>query len=189
MEHPLPPKDGPLRWAETQRLIRTDFARLVALMGGNATLSNRVFWFFLPSYQGLLHYRLYRHAYVNGWRRLAGLMFLVTQYLVGVDIPPATSIGEACLLGHRPIALSGLIGRHFTMMGQGAIGGGLDSRDIGGGPGLPVIGDNVRVSIGVSILGPVRIGDGARVGPAATVTRDVPAGAMVIAPTSRIAHF
>lgn len=188
MEHqsPVPPKDAPLRWAETRALIRQDFQRLIPLMGDRVSLPKKIFWFLLPSYQGLFLYRLYRHAYLRGWRNLANLVFLLSQYVTGVDIPPSTSLGGGCLIGHCPIVLCGRIGSNFTLMGDGGVGGGFDNRDIGGGPGLPVIGDDVVMAIKSIVLGPVHVGNGARLGPGSTVMRDVPAGAMVAAPLSRI---
>lgn len=183
---PMVALDPPLSWAETRALIRRDFARLVQMMGMPPTLSRRIFWFLLPAYQGIFWFRIYRYAYLRGWRTLANLLFLICQYLTHVDIPPSTSIGGGCLLGHPPIVLCGRIGENFTLFGHGGMGGGMDTDDIGAGPGLPVVGDNVSMSIRATILGPVRIGDGARLGPACTVMRDVPAGAFAVAPASRI---
>ena len=178
--------DQPPRWCETKIAIRKDFARLVPLMGDRVSLPRKVFWFLLPSYQGLFWYRLYRHAYLHGWRNLANVMFLLSQYITRIEIPPSSSIGPGCLLGHAPIIVCGRVGKHFTMMGSGGIGGGFDSADIGGGPGLPVLGDHVVMAFRSMVLGPVQVGDGARFGPASTVMRDVPAGAVVAAPLSRI---
>lgn len=182
----LPPKDQPLSWAQTRALMRRDFARVLPFMGDSASLPRRLFWFFLPTFQGLFLYRLSRHAYVNGWRNLAQLLFVFNQYATRIDIPPSTSIGGGCLLGHSPVILCGRIGENFTMMGMGGIGGGFDDKDIGGGPGLPVIGDNVVFAFRAIVLGAVRVGDGARLGPTSTVMRDVPPGGVVAAPASRI---
>lgn len=70
-------------------------------------------------------------------------------------------------------------------MGDGGIGGGFDSNDIGGGPGLPVVGDDVMMAFRSMVLGPVRIGNGTRIGPSAQVMRNVPANSVVAAPLSR----
>ena len=166
--------------------MRTDFARLVQLMGMPPTLGRRIFWFLQPGYQAVFWYRIYRYAYLRGWRTAANLMFLATQYLTRIEIPPATAIGGGCLLAHSSIVLCGRIGKNFTLYGHGGIGGGFGSDDIGGGPGLPVIGDDVSMSIRAIVLGPVRVGDRAHLGPACLVMRDVPAGAIVAAPLSRI---
>jgi serine O-acetyltransferase len=50
----------------------------------------------------------------------------------------------------------------------------------------PQIGSTVRLGAGCIVLGGVRIGDGATIGPNAVVTSDVPPGASVIAPPARI---
>ena len=50
----------------------------------------------------------------------------------------------------------------------------------------PTIGDNVRVASGAKILGNVSIGNNVTVGANAVVLRDVPDGASVLPPTSRI---
>lgn len=50
----------------------------------------------------------------------------------------------------------------------------------------PVLGANVHVGVGAAIVGRVRVGDNVRIGPNAVVMTDVPAGAMVVAPRSRV---
>jgi serine acetyltransferase len=183
----IPGRDAQrLTWAQTRTNIRRDYARLLGAMEENASLPKKIFWFFLPTFFGLFIHRLSRHAYVNGWRNLGRFLYLVNNYLTRLDIPPTTSIGPGCLLGHTPVTLCGRIGENYTLMGDGGIGGGFDSQDIGGGPGLPVVGDDVVMAFRAIVLGAVHVGDGARLGPSTTVMRDVPAGGVVAAPTSRI---
>lgn len=50
----------------------------------------------------------------------------------------------------------------------------------------PVLGDDVFVGAGARILGPVRIGDGARIGANAVVLDDVPAGCTAVGVPARI---
>lgn len=50
----------------------------------------------------------------------------------------------------------------------------------------PVLGDRVDVGAGAMILGRVRIGDDARIGPNAVIMTDVPEGATAVAPPPRI---
>jgi len=50
----------------------------------------------------------------------------------------------------------------------------------------PNIGDNVIVGAGAKILGPVTVGNGARVGANAVVVEDVPAGSTVVGIPARI---
>lgn len=177
---------APLTWAQTRHNMRRDYGRLLASMEEGASLPKKLFWFLLPTFLGLFLYRLSRHAYVNGWRNLGRLLYLFNTYLTRIEIPPTTSIGGGCLLGHSPITLCGHIGENFSCMGYGGIGGGFDGKDIGAGPGLPVVGNDVVMAIRAVVLGAIHVGDGARLGPSATVTRDVPAGSVVAAVPARI---
>ena len=52
--------------------------------------------------------------------------------------------------------------------------------------GVPVLGGHVDIGAGARILGPIRIGDHARVGANAVVLRDVPAGATAVGVPARI---
>jgi serine acetyltransferase len=54
-----------------------------------------------------------------------------------------------------------------------------------GGP-CPVIGDRVEFGAGSSVLGPVKIGAGARIGAGAVVLSDVPPGATVVGVPARV---
>ncbi len=181
-----PADEAPVSWAETRRLIRSDFERVVDTMGGQRSLGRVLYWSLLPSRQALLWYRIGRHLYLRGWRNTSWLIFLAATYVTRIEIPPTTAIGHSCFLGHAPIVLCGRIGHHFTHFGDGGMGGGIEQKDIGGGPDLPVIGDHVMCAIRSLVLGPVHVGDRAQLGPSCTVTRDVPAGSVVAAAPSRI---
>lgn len=75
---------------------------------------------------------------------------------LGVVLHPETRIGARCL-----------IGQHVTIGGRS------------GYVGAPWIGDEVLVSPGAKILGPIVVGDGAIIGANAVVLHDVPPGAVV----------
>lgn len=176
----------PLTWRQTRALMRSDFERVAAAVGNPRSPVLRLFWFLQPNSLGMWLYRLSHHLHATGWRRLAMVVYTVNVYLTRIEIPPATVIGSHCLIGHFPIVLNGRIGDRFTLYGNGGTGGGFGEEDIGGGPGLPVIGDDVVMGVRSMVLGPVRVGHGARLGPGCTVLRDVPDGAVVAAPLSRI---
>lgn len=181
-----PADDPPLSWAQTRELIRSDYGRILETMGGQTSLGKCLFWSLLPSRQAMLWYRIGRYCFLRGWRNTAWLVFLLSTYLTRIEIPPTTAIGRACLVGHAPVVLCGRFGDHFTIYGDGGTGGGIEERDIGGGPDLPVVGNNVVFAIRAMALGPIRIGDNARLGPSCTVMKDVPTGAMVAASPSRV---
>jgi serine O-acetyltransferase len=55
--------------------------------------------------------------------------------------------------------------------------------------GRPIIGNNVNISVGARILGPVRIGDNVVVGANTVVTKDVPTGHMAIGVPARLVRI
>lgn len=179
--------DAPQLFSQTRRLIASDAQRMFIANGGGS-LPQRIFWVLMPTFQALFWYRLSRYCYLRGWRNTARLLFLFKLYRTRVEIPPTTHIGEACLIGHATgVILYGSIGARATIYGDAKIGGGIDpSIDIGGGPGYPVIGDDVILGYRASVLGPYRVGDGARLGPFALALFDVPAGAKLQARKSVI---
>ncbi|MFN7174847.1 MAG: serine acetyltransferase, partial [Thermaurantiacus tibetensis] len=71
------------------------------------------------------------------------------------------------------------IGDNVTIY-QGATLGGTNPTSGIGGKRHPTIGNGVVISLGAAILGPIRVGDGARIGANAVVTKDVPAGATMV---------
>jgi serine acetyltransferase len=176
-----------LTWVRTRFLIRSDFARLCAWYGGG-TAAKRCYWFFQPNYQALFLYRLYRYLYVRGWHNTARLIFTFCLYLTGVEIPPTTSIGPACLINHAyGILLFGKFGARLSLYGQGGTGSGiLSNEDIGGGPGYPVVGDDVVFGIKAMALGPIRIGNRVKLGPAAFLSCDAPDDATVVTLPSKV---
>ena len=177
-----------LTFAQTRRLIRSDFMRLVTWYGGG-TLTKRVYWFFQPNYLALFLYRLYRYLFVNGWHNLARVLFLFSLYLTGVEISPTTSIGDRCLIAHAVgVVLFGRLGSRLSLLGQCGTGGGVGAKlkDIGGGSGYPVVGDDVVFGIKAMVIGPIRIGNRAKLGPAAFVTHDVPDDAKIMSIPSRV---
>jgi len=75
---------------------------------------------------------------------------------LGVVIHPESRIGARCL-----------IGQHVTIGGRSGL------------RGAPWIGDEVLISPGAKILGPIVVGDGAIIGANAVVLRDVEPGQVV----------
>ena len=65
------------------------------------------------------------------------------------------------------------LGEQVTLFHNVTIGG----RDYSG---YPVIGDRVLLGVGCSVLGSVQVGDGARIGAHALVTKDVAAGSVMV---------
>lgn len=139
------------------------------------------------SYLCVFLYRYSRLCFERGWTRLARLVWQLNMFLTGADLSPMSDLGEGLLIVH-PIAVIvvGSAGKRLLVEGIGGCGGGLALDDIGAGPGLPSMGDDVSLARGAMVLGPVRIGNRVRIGPGCTVVRDLPDDTEVAPPPIRV---
>jgi serine O-acetyltransferase len=104
-----------------------------------------------------------------------------------IELVPTTKVGRRLRLGHQGGMVIGpsqigddcIIRQNVTM---GAVSDATIDR-------LPILMNRVEVGCGAVIIGGIVIGDGARIGPNAVVTTDVPAGAAVMAPSPRIVQL
>ncbi len=135
-------------------------------------------------YPGVLALGLHRAAH---WLFEADLYFLArlvnhfSRFLTAIDIHPGAKIGRNFFIDHGFVVIgeTAEIGNNVTMY-QGSTLGGTNPTNGIGGKRHPTLGDDVIVSLGAAILGPVLVGDGARIGANAVVTRDVPEGATMV---------
>lgn len=100
----------------------------------------------------------------------------VLTTLTHINLDPEAEIGPGLLIPHvGPIQInpSAKIGADCGIHQVCTIGAG--SR-----PGAPSIGDHVMIGCHSCILGPVNVGDRAKIGAGAVVISDVPAGATVV---------
>ena len=103
----------------------------------------------------------------------------VSRAITGVEIHPAARIGDAFFIDHGSGVVIGEtteIGDRVTLY-QGVTLGGTGFQR---GKRHPTVGDDVTLGAGAKLLGPVAIGDGAKVGANTVVLEDVPPGATVV---------
>lgn len=173
--------EHPVSWRETFALIRSDLNRIAHHLQKPDSLTHRIYFCLMPGFQALFFHRIARCLYLGGWARSARIISLLAIYITRAEIPPTTSIGPSALIAHATgVNVFGKFGARLTINGAGAFGGGFGVDDIGGGPGYPVVGDDVVLAYGAHVLGAVRIGDGAHIGPGTLVTFDVPEGGLVL---------
>jgi len=172
------PDFNPATWRGTRRLIASDMERLSNHLGGG--LGHRIFQILLPGFQALLWYRVARCLLLKRWAGPARILSLVSLYIHRVEISPTASIGPACLITHPGGSFYGTAGARLTIMGTCGAGPWGRKKDVGAGVGYPLIGDDVVLAQLCGVLGPVRIGNGAHIGPGVIIMRDVPAGAVVM---------
>ena len=104
-----------------------------------------------------------------------------SRFMTAIDIHPGAKIGRNFFIDHGFVVIgeTAEIGDNVTMY-QGSTLGGTNPTNGQGGKRHPTLGDNVIVSLGAAILGPLQVGAGARIGANAVVTKDVPEGATMV---------
>ena len=135
-------------------------------------------------YPGVLAIGLHRVAHDLFQARaffLARLVNHIARFLTSIDIHPGATIGQNFFIDHGFVVIgeTAQIGDNVTMY-QGSTLGGTNPTSGQGGKRHPTIGDNVIISLGAAILGPITVGAGARIGANAVVTKDVPEGATMV---------
>jgi serine O-acetyltransferase len=103
----------------------------------------------------------------------------LTRMVTGVEIHPAAEIGNGLFIDHGSgvvIGETAKIGKCVTLY-QGVTLGGTGFQR---GKRHPTLGDNVTVGSGAKLLGPIAVGDGAKIGANTVVVEDVPPGATVV---------
>ena len=121
-----------------------------------------------------------------------GLPVLITyrvtvEWILGIELPWNLTVGSGLRLFHG----MGLVVNDKTVIGRNVVL--RHSTTIGvketlafGASAAPTIGDDVDIGAHVVILGPITVGNGARIGAGSIVTKDVPAGATVVGNPARI---
>jgi serine O-acetyltransferase len=109
-----------------------------------------------------------------GFQRMARTVSRVLRVVFATHLPPEAQIGDGTELGYGGIGVivhkDAVIGRN-CLLSPGVVIGGRSGRD-----GAPVIEDEVLIGAGAKILGPIRIGAGAKIGANAVVLHDVAPG-------------
>jgi serine O-acetyltransferase len=107
----------------------------------------------------------------------------------GVSIGRHVQIGPGLIVPHGQVVIDGgvTIGRDCTINPWVTIGL-TGSRRYGSDARGPTIGNRVFIGTGAKLLGPITIGDGARIGANAVVLSDVPPNATVVGAPARVVH-
>ncbi|MFN2101200.1 serine O-acetyltransferase EpsC [Altererythrobacter sp. MF3-039] len=117
---------------------------------------------------------------------LARLVNHFSRFLTGIDIHPGAKIGKNFFIDHgfSVVGETAEIGDNVTMY-QCVTLGGTNPTNGKGGKRHPTIRSNVIIGSGAQIIGPIVVGERARVGANAVVTDDVPDGATMIGMKAR----
>lgn len=158
--------------AQVRAILRADRERLEARLAECSGTKGCVRC--SPAWVSVMLHRWSRWLFLRGWTIAARLVWQVNLWLTGADISPMSALGPGLVIVHPfAVTIIGDAGRNLLVEGWGGMGGGMSLDDIGAGPGVPVLGDDVWLERGAMVLGPVSIGDRVRIGAGCTVVHDV----------------
>src|SRR5262245_45017131 len=138
-----------------------------------------------PGFHALLIHRLAHWLWGMRIRWIARFVSHLSRWLTGIEIHPGATIGRRVFIDHGMGVVVGEtaeIGDDSTLYHGVTLGGTSWNK----GKRHPTLGRGVVVGAGAKILGPIMVGDGAKVGSNAVVVRDVPAGATAVGIPARV---
>ncbi|MDR0770997.1 MAG: serine O-acetyltransferase [Burkholderiales bacterium] len=146
-------------------------------------------WEVLTCYPGvhalIFHRLLAGPCWRLGLRWLARWFSTVARWMTGIEIHPGATIGQRVFIDHGMgvvIGETAEIGDDCTLYHGVTLGGTSWNK----GKRHPTLGNGVVIGAGAKVLGPILIGDGARIGSNAVVVREVPPGATAVGIPARI---
>ncbi|MDR0950273.1 MAG: serine O-acetyltransferase [Candidatus Ancillula sp.] len=129
--------------------------------------------FFYPGMWAIWFYRFCHFLWKIHLKFISRLIMTIIRWLTGVEIHPGAMIGKRFVIDHGMgvvIGETAIIGDDCMMYHGVTLGGRGHSKE---GRRHPKLGDNVVIGAGASILGPVTICKGAKIGAGAVVLNDV----------------
>lgn len=139
-------------------------------------------------YSGLhavIWYRLSSFFLRHGCKFIARMLSQWCKFFTGIEIHPAAKIGRGLFIDHGAgvvIGETAEIGDNVTIYQGVTLGGtGKDT-----GKRHPTIGDNVLIGAGAKVLGPFRVGNGAKIAANAVVLNEIPDEATAVGVPAKV---
>jgi len=139
-----------------------------------------------PGVHALIFHRIAHKLWNLKFYWLGRFISNFSRWITGIEIHPAATIGERVFLDHAMgvvIGETAVIGDGCTIYQGVTLGGTSLYKNT---KRHPTLGKDVVVGAGAKVLGGFEIGDGARIGSNAVVTKPVPRGATAVGNPARI---
>ena len=141
-----------------------------------------------PTIHALIAYRISHYLYINKLFFLARLISQISRFFTGIEIHPGAKIGRGLVIDHGMgvvIGETSEIGDNVLLYHGVTLGGtGKDK-----GKRHPTIGNGVVIGAGAKVLGPIKVGDNAKIGANAVVVKDVPDNVVVAGNPAKIIKY
>ncbi len=166
--------------------IREDIQ--AALKNDPAARSAWEVFFCYPGIHALWIHRIAHFLWNRRLRFLARLVSHIGRALTGVEIHPGARIGRRVFIDHGMGVVIGETAEvgDDVIMYQGVVLGGTSRQRT---KRHPTVGNGVVIGAGAILLGPITVGDCARIGAGSVVIRSVPPHATVVGVPARIARL
>ena len=132
-----------------------------------------------PGVHAIIYHRIAHWFYCRKLKFIARLVSQWSRCWTGIEIHPGAAIGRRLVIDHGMgivIGETAEIGDDCLIYHGVTLGGtGKDH-----GKRHPTIGNNVLISTGAKVLGPFKVGDGARIAANAVVLQEVPENATAV---------
>jgi len=132
-----------------------------------------------PGFHAILIHRVSHKVWNLGFRWLGRFISHIGRWLTGIEIHPGAQIGRRFFIDHGMgvvIGETAIIGDDCTIYHSVTLGGTSWEK----GKRHPTLGTGVVVGAGAKVLGPIHVGDNARIGSNSVVLKNVPQGATVV---------
>ncbi|MEE9397806.1 MAG: serine O-acetyltransferase [Methylococcales bacterium] len=132
-----------------------------------------------PGFHAILVHRISHRVWNLGFRWLGRFISHISRWLTGIEIHPGAQIGRRFFIDHGMGVVVGetaIIGDDCTLYHSVTLGGTSWEK----GKRHPTLGTGVVVGAGAKVLGPIHVGDNARIGSNSVVLKNVPPGATVV---------
>ena len=139
-----------------------------------------------PGVKAVLFHQIAHFFSVAKFNLIARAISQFSRFLTGIEIHPAAKIGKNFFIDHGMgvvIGETSEIGDNVTiyhMVTLGGISPSINSDNQRQVKRHPTLKDNVVIGSGAQVLGPLTVGENAKVGANAVVTKDVPANAVMV---------
>jgi len=138
-----------------------------------------------PGVHALLLHRLAHRLWRRGWRSPARLVSHLSRFFTGVEIHPGAVVGRRFFIDHGMgvvIGETSEIGDDCSIYHGVTLGGTTWQK----GKRHPTLKSGVIIGAGAKVLGPITLGENARIGSNAVVVKDVPDNATVVGIPGRV---
>ena len=139
-----------------------------------------------PGVKAVFFHKISSFFYIAGFDLLARIISQTIRFFTGIEIHPGAKIGKNLFIDHGMgvvIGETSEIGNDVTIYHAVTLGGSspsIDSERQRHEKRHPTIGDGVVIGSGAQIIGPIKIGNNARIAANAVVVKDVPENATMV---------